>query len=126
MKKVALKTVAILLIMLISFACNNDEANNNMICDCNNKVNSIELTDLEGTIYFNEDIQKWYISSIPKEGTYDEALLYIPCNMKEEYKKVNEKVRFSGTVFDLSAGLDNIPAGSGYTCIEISSLIYQK
>jgi hypothetical protein len=116
---------AILLILTVGVSACGKEKDNNAVCDCNNKVNSIEVTDLEGTIYFNENIQKWYIST-HKEGSYDETLLFIPCNMKEEYKKVNEKVRFSGITFDLSAGLDNIPAGSSYICIEISSLSYQK
>jgi hypothetical protein len=103
-------------------ACKSQsKGDDNIICDCNKKVNSIKMTDLEGTVHFNENIQQWYIST-PKEGTYDEALLFIPCDMKEEYKAANNsKVIFSGTVFDLLSGLSNAPAGSSYYCIEISS-----
>lgn len=109
--------------MVVIASCGSgDNVNDNTICDCNNKVNAIEVTDSEGTVYFDGDIQKWYIST-HTEGTYDEVQLFIPCNMKEEYKEAkNKKVMFSGTAFDLLPGLNNVsPAGSNYYCIEISA-----
>jgi hypothetical protein len=85
------------------------------------------MADLVGTVNFNENIQEWYIVT-HKEGTYDEVQLFIPCNMKDKYKEANnKKVLFSGMVFDLLSSLNNVPAGSNYRCIEISSFnLYQK
>jgi hypothetical protein len=107
------------MVAVIASCGSGDNVNDNTICDCNNKVNAIEITDSEGTVYFDGNIQKWYIST-HTEGTYDEVQLFIPCNMKEEYKEAkNKKVLFSGTAFDLLSGLSNVPAGSTYRCIEI-------
>ena len=106
--------------MAVIASCGSgDNVNDNTICDCNHRVNPVELTDLKGTVNFDGDIQKWYIS-VHTEGTYDEVQLFIPCNMKEEYKGAkNKQVLFSGTAFDLLPGLNNVPAGSTYRCIEI-------
>jgi hypothetical protein len=117
--KTILKFAAIGLLLVGSFAsCGKEDTDK--ICDCNNKTNSVEVMNLEGTINFNEDIQEWYIS-VHEQNTYDVVHLFLPCNMDDAYKKVNHKVLFSGTAFDLSTKI-NAPAGSDYACIEISSI----
>ena len=89
------------------------------ICDCNDKTNSTEITNLSGIVYFKQDIQRWIIS-VHKEGTFDEVELFIPCNLEEAYREENKKVLFSGTTFDLRSNLNSAPAGSSYACVTIS------
>jgi hypothetical protein len=117
MKK-TLSFTAILLMLAGVISCK--KGTNDKICDCNNKTNPVEIVDMEGVIHFNEDIQEWYIS-VYEQNTYDVMQLFLPCNINDAYKKVNKKILFSGTVFDLSIKI-NAPAESDYACIEISSI----
>ncbi|MDR0763147.1 MAG: hypothetical protein LBF01_01440 [Bacteroidales bacterium] len=120
MKNIILKTTAILLILAGMVSCGKEDKKENTICNCNDKVNSAEITDVEGIINFNSDIQEWYIS-VYEENTYDVVKLLLPCNIENSYKKVNKKVLFSGIIFDLSTKI-TAPAGSDYACIEILSI----
>jgi hypothetical protein len=47
--------------------------------------------------------------------------LFLPCNIENLYKEVNNKILFSGIIFDLSTKI-TAPAGSDYACIEILSI----
>jgi hypothetical protein len=121
MKKITktLRLAAILLLMVgVVSSCGKEKEDK--ICDCNNKINFVEITNLEGTVNFNSDIKEWYIS-VHEENTYDEIKLFLPCNLENSYKEANKKVLFSGTIFGLSTKI-TAPAGSDYACIEISSI----
>ncbi|MDR2361791.1 MAG: hypothetical protein LBD91_03595 [Prevotellaceae bacterium] len=112
-----MKKIYLITFFLLNIGCDKDKSNNK-ICDCNNKINPIEVVNVEGVINFNEDIQEWYVS-VHKENTYDMMQLFIFCNIEDSYKTVNKKVLFSGTSFDLATKI-NAPAGSDYTCMDIS------
>jgi hypothetical protein len=89
-------------------------------CEEKNETSSIEITNLEGTLNYSEDTQKWYIS-VPTPGTYDEVRVFFPCDIEEAYKNANKKVRFSGLAFSLpNSYLAGFTAGSIFFCIEIS------
>ncbi|MDR2065286.1 MAG: hypothetical protein LBP85_06235 [Prevotellaceae bacterium] len=66
MKKIVLKTVALLLILAGMIIACGKEKEDNKICDCTNKTNPIEVIDTEGIVNFNADIQEWYIAVMKK------------------------------------------------------------
>jgi hypothetical protein len=83
-----------------------------------NEKQTLKVTNLKGTVYFNEDIQEWYIF-VHKEDTYDEAQLFFPSNLDNAYKVPNLKIIFSGTISDLKTNI-TVPAGTTCFSIEIS------
>ena len=104
--------------LLFSTNCEMDK--NNKFCDCSNKLNPVEVANMEGVVNFNEELQEWYIS-VHEQNTYDVVHLFLLCDIDNSYKKANTKISFSGTTFDLSTTI-NAPAGSDYACIQISSI----
>jgi hypothetical protein len=79
---------------------------------------TVEVNNLEGTVYFNEDSEAWYIA-VHKEGTYDEVQLFFPSHLDDAYKIPNEKVVFSGVVSNLTTNV-TLPAGVQCFKIEIT------
>ncbi|GHT80019.1 hypothetical protein AGMMS50262_24100 [Bacteroidia bacterium] len=116
MKKITIRPILLMtLFCTLMIGCEKEYDKNN--CDCSNKQ-TFGVTNVEGIINFNKDIQKWYIR-VHKEDTYDEVQLYLPCNLEEKYKIPDKEVLFSGIASDISLDVTT-PAGTHYFCVEIS------
>ncbi|MDR2908211.1 MAG: hypothetical protein LBU91_09525 [Bacteroidales bacterium] len=116
--KLAMASAVLLMMAGVTFACKEKEKKET--CDCNNKQTVYEVNDLQGTINFNSEIQKWYIS-VHTSGTIDNVRMFFPCNMTNDYEKEMKTVTFSGSAFDFDGNF-NAPAGYEYFCVELSSI----
>ena len=105
------------LFLIINMAGCKKDKDEQLICNCNGEKTT-EVTNIEGVVLFNENIQKWCIS-VSQEGTYDNVELYVPCYMEECYKTAGKNVLFSGTCDRLSLDMA-IPAGTSLFCVKIS------
>ena len=114
-----LKSTAIMLILASAFACKKNTETKGSVCDCKDKTNPVAVTDLEGTVYYNDNIRKWCLSVRP-ENEFEEIHLYVPCNIDDLSEKNSQKILFSGTAFDVPVYFfEKAPAGSKYLCIEL-------
>ncbi|MDR1369702.1 MAG: hypothetical protein LBJ72_06205 [Dysgonamonadaceae bacterium] len=120
-------TMTILLLSLLPVpSCREEVAKSTASCNCDNKQNAFAVSDLEGTVFFDAEAQRWGIS-VPGGGAmkeyilYDVVHLFFPCNLEEAYQVNNKKVAFSGNAYDFP-GQIIAPAGYSFFCIEISSI----
>ncbi len=84
-----------------------------------NHVN--DVTDLVGKVLYNKDLKKWCLL-VTISNTFDDAVLYIPNTLEDNYKKENEKVMFSGNVFTTKLK-PVLPAGTTCYSINLTSII---
>lgn len=95
-----LKMIVFLLYVLIgnmAFSCVEEKDSINNVCA--EPYETVKtLNDATGTIGFDE-INKQYIINIYVEGTIDEIITLYPCELAEEFKKVNLKIKIDGRLF---------------------------
>ncbi|MDR2148733.1 MAG: hypothetical protein LBE91_20015 [Tannerella sp.] len=89
-------------------------------CNCNDAETSFEVTDLQGTVNFNGEVQQWYIS-VPTEGTIDEVRIFFLCNIQDAYKEQGKRIVFSGKASDFEGSISMI-GGYQYYCIELTKI----
>ena len=95
-----LKMIVFLLGVFIgnmAFSCVEEKDSINNVCA--EPYETVKtLNDATGTIGFDE-INKQYIINIYVEGTIDEIITLYPCELAEEFKKVNLKIKIDGRLF---------------------------
>jgi hypothetical protein len=120
------KTIYLFLLVLsfsiVNLSCSrkNDVS---CICDSNNKENSFDVTNLIGTVNYNDKVKMWYIS-VNKSGTYDQTQIFLTNDIPVEYKKNSVKVVFSGQAFPSSVQLPSA-GGSENFCVKITNISVQ-
>ncbi|HOU96680.1 MAG TPA: hypothetical protein PLN06_08675 [Bacteroidales bacterium] len=87
----------ILLLLMMGAGCKKENSQNNPCAEPYKVIES--LSSHSGLIGFDEKIGKYFIQ-IHVEGTIDEIITAYPCELAEEFKKINLKVIVSGDLFE--------------------------
>lgn len=95
-----LKLIVFLLFIFIgimAFGCVKEKDTTNNVCA--EPYETIKtLSNATGSIGFDE-INKQYVINMYEEGTIDEIITLYPCELTEEFKKVNLKIKIDGNLF---------------------------
>lgn len=81
----------------MAFSCVDEKDSTNNVCA--EPYQTIKtLNNAIGNIGFDE-INKQYIINVYVEGTIDEIITLYPCELAEEFKTINLKVKVDGNLF---------------------------
>ena len=85
-------------LVIMAVGCKKEEATNK-IYPCNEPYEIVELlSDAEGIIGYDIN-NKQYTINVYLSGTIDEITTAYPCELSEEFKKVNLNVKIKGELF---------------------------
>ncbi len=121
--KLKLLFTALLLCMGI-VGCEEDEKgkeNATTYCDCQNNKYSEYIKDFEGKMLYREDIKTWNIV-YKKPNTIDGAIIFLPCDISQNYKHNGIRVIFSGKTFSTSKNISVEIGGVEYKCLKIKEI----
>ncbi len=118
MKAKIIVWISALLIMMAGMGCEKDSSS------CCDKEIIKDVSELTGTISYNAEVGRWYIS-VSNANSYDEVTLYFPCNLNSKYMKEKEKVIFSGQISKSTLKI-TLPAGTTSYCIRLTSINKSK
>lgn len=111
-----------LLFVLLSL-CGSCSKNDN-IESSDTSVVIYNVNSLFGTIRYNNNISRWFIST-NLEGTIDCGVLYFPFSLESKYQEEGMRVIFSGEVYKMNSSLQQdvqTPAGTLCFMIDIKSI----
>lgn len=76
-----------------------------------------------GTVFYNDNVGRWYIYCV-KNGTFDDANMYFPLQLKADFKVIGTRVTFSGKIYEPDFPIAH-PAGTNYYLIDLDSIVKQ-
>lgn len=121
-----MKTVIVLSIFLALTSVSCDNESQNLGCDpvCDPLRTTIKkVTDKEGRIGYSQEEDKWLIIASTYSVSYDSQDLGIVCgDLKEEFKQVGQKVKFSGAYKEKCGNNKGPIAGQTYYYLHVSKM----
>jgi len=118
--KSIIKMFIVVVSMIVMGSCEKDQSDVDIqSCNLSNLVK--DVSDLEGTVWFNSSTNSYAIYvSIP--GSYDSQDVGIVCNLPEKYQVDGLKIVFNGKYFIYEKDVLLTPSGQTYYYLELSNI----